>query len=403
MKILIIGKVWPEPASSAAGSRMVQLMEVLREGGHTLHFGTTAEFSRFSLDPAELGIKTHPLKLNDASFDTFIADLKPEVVIYDRFMTEEQFGWRVHEVLPDAITILNTEDLHFLRAAREADPQNPDFHRDETWRELAALYRCDLNLIISLAEMDLLTREFHFDAARLHYLPLLFEGDQVNPADLPDYDEREGFCTIGNMKHKPNRDSVEYLKKEIWPLIRKEKPDAVMHVYGAYMPEALQQLQDEKEGFLIHGRADSAEEIMKTHRVMLAPLRFGAGLKGKLLEAIQYGQPSVCTRIGAEGIGEGEVWPGTIADSPRPFARAAVRLYDDPLLWEEAAQKGHNLISEGFSRDKHASALLERLDEVSARYKENGKKNYIASMLRHQSMNATRFMAKWIEEKNKHR
>jgi glycosyltransferase involved in cell wall biosynthesis len=401
MNILIIGKVWPEPASSAAGSRMVQLMEVLKEGGHTLHFGSAAMQSRYSVDPADMGVESHALQMNDPSFDSLIAELQPDVVIYDRFMTEEQFGWRVHEVSSDSIHMLNTEDLHFLRVAREQNPDQPDFNRDETWRELAAMYRCDLNLIISEAEMDLIKHHFHFDADRLHYLPLLFDTGSINPENLPCFEDREGFCTIGNMKHKPNRDAVMYLKKEIWPLIRRKLPDARMHVYGAYTPESMMQLSDVEEGFQVHGRAESAESILKKHRVMLAPLRFGAGLKGKLLEAMQYGMPSVTTGMGAEGIADEESWPGFLANTPESFGDGAVQVYTEPAIWRDAVDKGHHILSEHFDRNMHAKPFLQRLDQLKVTVKLQRQSNYIGSMLRHQSLNASRYMGKWIEKKNK--
>ena len=118
-KLLIIGFVWPEPKSSAAGGRMMQLISIFKENGFEITFASAAQDSDFMIDLAEFGVIKRSIELNSSSFDDFIKELNPDVVLFDRFMIEEQFGWRVIENCPKAIRILDTEDLHFLRKARE--------------------------------------------------------------------------------------------------------------------------------------------------------------------------------------------------------------------------------------------------------------------------------------------
>ena len=118
-KLLVIGKVWPEPESSAAGLRILQIISIFKDNGYSITFSSAASKSDFSADLNQLGISEQPIELNSSSFNAFVKDLRPDVVLFDRFMIEEQFGWRVAESVPDAIKILDTEDLHFLRRARE--------------------------------------------------------------------------------------------------------------------------------------------------------------------------------------------------------------------------------------------------------------------------------------------
>src|SRR5210317_758099 len=118
-KLLIIGHTFPEPSTTGAGNRMMQLIELFLEEGYDITFASTANASERSVSLDHLGISVQEIHLNQTTFDTFIADLNPSVVMYDRFMTEEQFGWRVAECCPEALRILDTEDLHFLRKARE--------------------------------------------------------------------------------------------------------------------------------------------------------------------------------------------------------------------------------------------------------------------------------------------
>lgn len=313
-KLLIIGTVWPEPTSSAAGSRMMELVRLFTEADFAITFSSIAARSDYSVSLIEMDVAEVPIRLNDSSFDDFVRDLQPDVVIFDRYFSEEQFGWRVAEVCPDAVRVLDTEDLHFLRSARKRmlkQIEDPDVlvePQDDismilcepvALREIAAMYRCDLSLIISSAEMQLLEQIFRFPAELLFHLPFL---ETRRLENLPDFDERRNIVSIGNFLHDPNADAVRQLKSTIWPLIRPRLPEAELHVYGAYANESVLQMHNPSEGFIVKGRAEHALETIKNYRVLLAPLRFGAGIKGKLIDAMRTGTPSVTTRIGSEGL-----------------------------------------------------------------------------------------------------
>ena len=164
--LLIIGFVWPEPKSSAAGNRMMQLIALFQGNGYEITFASTAQNLEFSEDVSALGITTKTIELNSATFDDFIKELHPEIVLFDRFMVEEQFGWRVSESCPNVLKILNTEDLHCLRNARQlAVKENRDFHLDDLFsdmakREIASILRCDVSLMVSQFEIELLKNHF---------------------------------------------------------------------------------------------------------------------------------------------------------------------------------------------------------------------------------------------------
>ena len=119
--ILIIGTVWPEPNSSAAGSRMLQLIKAFQKNftDATITFASAAADSYFMFDVTSIGVQKKSIVLNNSIFDEFIKDLNPDIVLFDRFMTEEQYGWRVNENCPEALLVLDTEDLHCLRNARQ--------------------------------------------------------------------------------------------------------------------------------------------------------------------------------------------------------------------------------------------------------------------------------------------
>lgn len=407
-RLLIIGKVWPEPGSSAAGSRMMQLIEFFSDRKYEITFATAAGDSEFAADLKKEGIKTANILLNDKSFDAFVRRLDPQVVLFDRFTSEEQFGWRVAEQCPNALRILDTEDLHCLREARRlALKKNremtlKDLHNEITRRELASMYRCDLTLIISKYEMDLLKETFKVPEELLHYLPFLFQPISAKKEkSLPLFSERQHFVSIGNFLHEPNFDSVQYLKKSIWPLIRKQLPKAEVHVYGAYPSQKVFELNDKKNGFLVKGRAASVEEVMQTARVCLAPLRFGAGLKGKIADAMLNGTPTVTTRVGAEGMYDGKNWSGAIEDEVQKFADAAVLLHKDEDLWLRSRRRGFVILRKFFSKKAHEIRLDKKILLLQKSTEQHRLKNFTGSLLKHHTALSSKYMAMWIEAKNK--
>ena len=155
-RVLVIGKNWPEPESTAAGVRMMQLLHFFLRHSTQVYFATTAAKNAHSADLKSLGIETRVIELNSDLFNQWVKELQPEVVVFDRFMVEEQFSWRVKEAVPRAFQIMNTEDLHSIRETRRLALKQeilfgPDLWRQQTitHREIGSLLRSDLNLLVS--------------------------------------------------------------------------------------------------------------------------------------------------------------------------------------------------------------------------------------------------------------
>jgi len=183
-----------------------------------------------------------------------------------------------------------------------------------------------------------------------------FLDDAIN--NLPKFVVRQHFITIGNFFHAPNYSSVLYLKETIWPLIRKQLPKAELHIYGAYASQKVSQLHNEAEDFLIKGFVKDVNQVMQQAKVCVTPLQFGAGLKGKLVDAMQNGTPCVTTSIGAEGM-YGSLEPnGFVDDNPEEFANKAVELYINKALWQEKQQNGFTIINKRFSKRGISKSIL---------------------------------------------
>lgn len=423
-KLLIIGYVWPEPNSSAAGSRMLDLIQLFQADNWQITFASAAALSPHRFDLQQLDIDEKIIELNSSSFDVFIDELRPQAVLFDRFFTEEQFGWRVEKVCPQAVKILDTEDLHNLRNTRhrilkekqklfdrEIDKQSigpvllemPDLYHEmlkggDCLREIAAIYRCDLTLMISTYEMQLLRDYFHIPAQLLFYFP--YQSLVGLPhSHNPSFEQRQHFLFAGNFRHAPNWDAVLWLKYILWPAISHQLPDAELHIYGAYPPPKATELHKPAERFYIKGWVDDLITSTQNARVVLAPLRFGAGLKGKLFEAMKCCTPSVTTSIGAEGIADEKNLPGLIADNTDEFIHAAVSLYTDSSTWYEYQNKSVPLLTSFLSDlPQKLLALVDVMQEDLENYR---AKNLTGQLLRHESLRSHKYMSLWIEEKNK--
>jgi glycosyltransferase involved in cell wall biosynthesis len=404
--VLIIGTVWPEPNSSAAGTRMMQLISSLQDNNLIVRFASTASDSPFMVDLSALGVERIPILLNDSSFDALITELKPDIVIFDRFMTEEQFGWRVFENSPESLRILDTEDLHCLRRARQlALYKGSDFHPSDLLneevaiREIASIHRCDLSLIISEVEMDILVNIFNVNPNLLLYVPYMLKSELQSYRNVP-FRDRRHFVTIGNFLHEPNLDSVKFLKESVWPEIRRLDSNVELHIYGSYPGQKVTQLHSPKENFFIMGRAENQYEVLSNAKVCLSPLRFGAGLKGKLIEAMICGTPSVTTPVGAEGINGGFDWPGIVASDPQVLATSALKLYHDEVEWNKTVIIGKQILSDRFQYDNHSTRLCERIQHLHTNLKQHRAQNFMGKVLHHNSVSATKYMSRWIEAKN---
>jgi len=408
-KVLIIGAVWVEPNSSAAGGRMLQLIQIFLAQQWQVTFACASQKSTNETSLTKLGVKEVFIQLNSSYFDDFLNELQPTIVMFDRFMIEEQFGWRVAEHCPNALRILDTEDLHFLRKVRHQQYKKGEefsnealLKAEETKREIAAILRCDLSLIISSYEMELLKDLFKIDESLLYYLPFLFNKiDASKTQKWQSFKDKKDFVFIGNFYHKPNIDAVVTLKKQIWSTIKKQLPNVEMHIYGAYVNQQIRDLDNAKEGFLIKGFAENSKSVISKARVVLAPLNFGAGIKGKLTEAMICGTPSITSKIGAEGMHENLSWNGFIENDYKQFAKKAIELYTNKNSWEQSQKNGIEIINQIYDKDKLELPFINRIKQLQENIEQHRTKNFLGSLLQHQTLQATKYMSKWIEEKNK--
>lgn len=406
-KILIMGYIWPELTSSAAGLRDWNLIHTFIQAGWKVIFSSSSPENQYTEQLRRRGIETVFLHPNDPTFDEWIRDAKPDFVIFDRFITEEQFSWRVTENSPDTIQILDTVDLQFLRRGRQQALEDGrtlqeifecdfDLTSETALRELASIYRSDSTLILSDFEINLLIKRFQIPddllfLSRFHY--------PVTEAS-PSFSERKNFVMIGNFRHPPNVDGIRWMQSQIWPLIRGKLKTAQLHIYGAYPQKEMMNLTNKETGFYVRGPIEDHFNALRGYRVNLAPLRFGAGIKGKITDGWWVGTPVVTTPIGAEGMHQSLSWGGAIAQGPEDFAEKAIALYSEESYWTTAHRNSLFILKELYSEQLNAKALINHFLDLKAHLVSRRKSNVIRSILQFHLQRSTKYFSKWIEAKN---
>lgn len=415
----MIGSVWPEKDSSAAGVRSWQLIRAMREQDWDIHVCSPAKPTAFTDSlRQDSGVHTLQVRVNHDSFDGVVAQLKPDFVIFDRFLMEEQFGWRVRQAWPSSICVIDTQDLHFIRRERmkaleqgKSMEEIVDIHIPPTspdmLREISSIRRSDLTLVVSSWEKELLVRRYGIPEHSLQLAPFYYD-EPPGLQELPGWDRRHNFFMLGNFRHPPNWDSFHWTFHHIWPLIRARLPDAKLHVYGAYPDKASVLLSSADKGFVVKGvlPPERLHSTIRRHRVNLAPLRFGAGIKGKIADGWWSGLPCVTTPIGAEGMQSVTDWGGAIGRTAEEIADRAVALYSDQEHWSRAQMRGRALVEELFSHRVNAPQLIRSLNQAAARGSNaarfaQGEMDLDLALVYYNSNKANEFFSKSIMAKQK--
>jgi O-antigen biosynthesis protein len=418
-QVLVLSNIYPQPNASAAGSRTSFILRQLcKNPGKSVHFAaTSAERDENTIqDLSNCGVRFHKIAANSTKdmqdlLDEIGGDLS--MVIYDKFYTEEMFSFHIHTERPKAVHVIDMQDMHSLRKTRQqhceastntldvlnlSQSHFPLYDNDILIRELVSLNRSDLTLVCSPIEFDILVNKYGIMSGKLCLASFWVE---PTSQPTPDWSQRNHFCFVGGFRHDPNVDAVKMLSNYIWPKIRESLPFAELHIYGAYSDHPIQQLHNPRQGIFIMGYTSELDETLCKYRVLLAPLRFGAGIKGKIVDSWRCRLPVVTTSVGCEGmVIDHDTWGGRIANSIDDFSKAAVLLYEDPVIWESAVTQGSYILRNLYSPSEWIK-VQKSLDDVVQFREERRSKDINWNLFWHQTLKSTKYFSKWIEAKTK--
>lgn len=246
---------------------------------------------------------------------------------------------------PQARIIYDTGDLHFIREQRQAEIEgNSGLAKAAEQRktqELTIVSKVDCTLVVSEAERQILLNEV--PAAKVVVISAVHEITK-EPASL---ESRKGLFFLGGYQHTPNVDAVHYFVKDIFPLVRKQIPGIQFYIIGSQVPDSLHQL--ECEDIIVAGYVQDLSAYLKNLRVAVNPLRYGAGIKGKIVTSMANGVPCVGTSLAFEGMDLEDGKEVLIGDTPEQFSQAVVSLYCEENLWKSFSQRGIEIVQERYS------------------------------------------------------
>ncbi|AFH50273.1 Glycosyltransferase [Ignavibacterium album JCM 16511] len=249
--------------------------------------------------------------------------------------------------IPSVPVLIDTMDIHYLREEREAEISKDNSLKlkaiENKRRELAVYSKADVITTVTEADRSEL-RKFIKDK------PIFILTDVHDPKEnTPAFKERKDLIFVGNFNHKPNEDAVLFFTKEIFPTIKSRLPEVKFYIVGNNPTEKVKALKSDE--IIITGWVPDVKEYIDKCRIEVVPLRFGAGNKGKVGEALSSGIPIVTTSIGAEGMGIENGIHAFICDEPTSFAQRVIELYQDENLWKEFSIKGKKLIASQYSSE----------------------------------------------------
>ena len=361
-RVLIVDASTPTPDQDSGSVRLLNIMRLLRDMGCQVSFlpDNLARFAKYTPLLQAEGIEAlyHPFVESLPDFYRKRGREFDLIMISRHYVAAHHLGLvRVHA--PQARLAFDTVDLHYLRESRaaELDPR-PELRRQaETTRrqELKLIDECDVTLVVSSVEKELLATDA--PGARVEILSNVHAIHGCRNG----FDAREGLLFVGGFQHPPNIDAMVWFVREVLPLVHAELPEVRLDIVGSKMVPEIEALAGDR--VVVHGFVENIEPMLESARISLAPLRYGAGVKGKVNMAMSYGLPVVATPMAVEGI---DAEPGRdvlVGADAREYADAVIRLYGDAGLWATLSRNGLENVRRQFSFDAARKTLESLLDK----------------------------------------
>ena len=337
-RILVIDHCTPIPTHDAGSILIFNLLLLLREMDFQVTFIPEDNF--LYMEEHTMALQRAGIEVLYAPYITNVEDHLKEfgrrydIALLVRPVVVERQIRAIRRYCPKVKVLFHTVDLHFLRMSREATLQSDRVKQTAALkmklRELSAIRASDVSIVVSTAELELLHPEL--PDAKLHVFPLIMDVSGTSKT----FSKRRDIVFVGGFQHTPNIDAVCYFVGEIMPILRTRLQGVRFHVVGSNATPEIYALA--AEDVAIVGFVEDLNPLLDQMRVSVAPLRFGAGIKGKIASAMVVGLPTVATSMASEGMSLMDGKNILVADGAKDFAEAVIRLYEDESLWSSISE-----------------------------------------------------------------
>ncbi len=372
LRVLVIDARVLSPDQDAGSLRMLSLLLIFQELGFQVTFipENLLRVSPYTERMQDLGIECLHFPFL-AGFETFFTERGREfdVIVLSRAHVAQEMLPLCRKYAPNTPVIFDTVDLHFLRGHREAELMQDEAKRKRAAEmealELGLGSASDAVVVVSTEETKILKKKLPG-----HRVALISMIHDVQ-SGTPPYGSRRDCLFVGGFEHTPNVDAMLWFCSKIMPHVLERLPEATLHIIGSKIPESIRLLAS--ENIIIHGYVERIEPFLESCLLSVAPLRYGAGVKGKITQSMSWGLPVVSTTIGAEGMHLEHEKNVLVADKAALFARHIVQLHRDPALWQRLAQNGLKTIKQHFSMaaaKRNTQELLVQLQVLPSAFQE---------------------------------
>ncbi len=350
-RVLFVDETTPTPKEDAGSNAAITHMRCLQELGGKITFVPADNMTH--LGPASTALQDMGVEFLHHPYYWSVEEVlrkRPDefdLIYLHRFNTATRHLGVCRGLSPKARIVYNVADLHYLRYERElaigaAGAKSIAEIADTKARELQAIRSSDIVLVHSDVEKDVLAQE---GIENVVVVPWVIDG---RPSAIP-FEQRGGLYFIGGFRHAPNVDAVGWFVEEIWPLVRKACPDQTFGIIGSHMPDSVRALERHR-GVRCIGFVDELQPVFDSARLTVAPLRYGAGLKGKVALSLANGVPCVGTAVAYEGFAEDNADLMQVADDPKAMAKRITALLTDGARWKKASLSAAKFAERNFSQ-----------------------------------------------------
>jgi GT2 family glycosyltransferase len=357
-RVLVFDERIPSPDRDAGSLRMFIILKTLAEWCHVIF----VPFNRPQSLDYERALWKEGIETADAvDYRRLVKHPNVVAAIVSRASMGSVFVQRIRRANAKVGIVFDTVDIHFHRLEREHEVSGDAAVRNEAERyrklERKLAEESDLVWCASAEDKEVMLREV--PESNIEVVPTIHELRDAGPP----FDERQGLLFIGNLAHRPNDDAVLFFMREVYPIVHRELPGVELDIIGDNPSPAIAAFSSNEVS--VRGFVHEVEPYLRSCRVFVAPLRFGAGIKGKVGEAMAYGIPVVTTSVGAEGFGATHGLDIMLADDPQSFAEAIKQLYSDRELWQRIANNSRLLIERHFTPVVIAETINQSVRQMS--------------------------------------
>lgn len=358
-RILIIAPTVPRPDMNSGDVRLSAILGILAKEYELYFFarGIGSGDTGYIAAMQQLGIK---VIVEELSLKLLLKREIFKAAILEFYFVAEYYLDRIRLLQPECRVVIDSVDVHYLRLKMKHDLSNaPEDHAEylKTRKRELAMYRgADAVITVTRDDADAL-RATDPDIA-CEVVPNIHEiclGDGVF--------EPYSLIFVGGFLHEPNVDAMLHFCGEVLPLIRQKRPEVTLTIVGSNPPPLIRSLANDH--ITVTGYVPETSPYLHRSHVSIAPLRFGAGMKGKIGEAMAHGIPVVSTAVGVQGMGLTNRDNVMVADSPSAFAEAVIELFDNPVLHAEIGRRAVQMIEERYTAAQVGRSMLAAVERIS--------------------------------------